>query len=65
LECGDSSPPYQAKFISPVSRKRIEQNLAVDHCRPMDFPIQGGDESPHSKSVAGRAALLAIQPFSK
>ena|GEM_PF-5387744 len=54
MECGDSSPPSKAKFISPSGDVTRVQYLTGEkvYCEPMNWPVQGGDKSPHSISEA-------------
>jgi len=62
MECGDSSPPCQVKFISPYFGNQIERNFTLIYSGPMNWPVQGGDESPHcsmSEALSATTSLLA------
>jgi|GEM_PF-4420839 len=55
MECGDSSPPWTGQFIGPQS---IISDVTALFCAKssegeMNFALEGGDESPHSKLDVG------------
>jgi len=40
-----------------VLGKSRRTSLSCGYCGPMNWPVQGGDESPHSKSIDGEQCL--------
>jgi hypothetical protein len=57
LECGDSSPPWTANSLA-----RGESVAALSEGE-INFALEGGDESLHSKSVKDEFGLLVPQPL--